>query len=200
MPDGYTKAAVMAELSETRALPRFSKYSGVVEWRNCVVLWVNVGGKDYTNLFLEGGRRMTWFAGSKHHMETPVIKRLLATRRSSAAKEKASGGKAPASAAVATAAAGVAQEAEKGDQILLMCRVQPGPYVFMGRVSYDSHDASRFPLQFTWRLDDFDACVARNSGEPSEEKSSSSSKKRKGPPDDGEPHENFLSVLEVASR
>ena len=30
---------------------RFSKYSGSLEWRNAIVLWVIVGGSDYRNLF-----------------------------------------------------------------------------------------------------------------------------------------------------
>ena len=41
---------------------RFSKYTGSLEWANAVVLWVNVGGPDYTNLFLERGAQMTWYA------------------------------------------------------------------------------------------------------------------------------------------
>jgi len=60
---------------------KFSKYAGVVEWRNCVLLWVNVDGNDYENLWLEGGRRLTWFAGSRVKPETPVMVRLLAAGR-----------------------------------------------------------------------------------------------------------------------
>ncbi len=45
-----------------KGVARFSKYSGVVEWANAVVLWVNVGGEDYSNTFLDGGRRMIWYA------------------------------------------------------------------------------------------------------------------------------------------
>ena len=36
--------------------PTFSKY-GTTEWRNAVVLWVNIGGGDYNNVFLDGARR-----------------------------------------------------------------------------------------------------------------------------------------------
>lgn len=66
--DAYGKAAVMAA-ANNGIQPRFSKYSGVCEWRNCVFLWVNImkaackGG--YNNTFNEKGRFMTWFGGSK---------------------------------------------------------------------------------------------------------------------------------------
>jgi hypothetical protein len=210
MPGGRTKANVMAELSEKRTLPRFSKYSGVVEWQNCVVLWVNVGGSDYKNLFLDDGRRMTWFAGSKHHTGTPVIQRLLATAcQSTAETGKGSGVR------------GGSDSVDKGvflgekDQILLMCRVQPGAYVYMGRVSYDSHDDTQSPMQFTWRLDDFDACTQRRLSQQAStaegldgqlkglQTDGSSAKDGTGDVEDGEFGEDFLNfhaILEAASR
>lgn len=43
--------------------PRFSKYMGALEWKNAVCLFVNVGGAEYNNLFLDDGRMVTWFAG-----------------------------------------------------------------------------------------------------------------------------------------
>ena len=66
--ENYGKAAVMTAANRG-LLPKFNKYSGVCEWRNSVFLWVNIGGGDsgnqYVNEFSEGGRRMTWFGGSK---------------------------------------------------------------------------------------------------------------------------------------
>lgn len=65
--DDYGKAAVMA-LANGNTLPRFSKYSGVVEWRNAVFLWVNIGGQTgYHNAFTEKGRNMMWYGGSRMH-------------------------------------------------------------------------------------------------------------------------------------
>jgi len=60
--NGYTKAGVMAALKRPADAfhAKFSKYSGVVEWRNAVLLWVNVGGRDYANAFADNGQRMTW--------------------------------------------------------------------------------------------------------------------------------------------
>ncbi len=63
----FGKAAVMS-MSNGGSLPRFSKYSGVVEWRNAVYLWVNIGGKTgYRNSFSEEGRFIMWFGGSRMH-------------------------------------------------------------------------------------------------------------------------------------
>lgn len=61
MAGGRTKAGVMAALRRPQdGVAKFSKYSGVVEWQNAIVLWVNVGGRDYNNAFEDGGQRMTW--------------------------------------------------------------------------------------------------------------------------------------------
>lgn len=65
--DSYGKAAVMA-VANNGVQPKFSKYSGVCEWNNCVFLWVNImkqSCKGYNNTFNEQGRFMTWFGGSK---------------------------------------------------------------------------------------------------------------------------------------
>lgn len=74
--DAYGKAAVMAA-ANNGTQPRFSKYSGVCEWKNCVFLWVNImkesckGG--YNNTFNEKGRFMTWFGGSKMSEGKPIL-------------------------------------------------------------------------------------------------------------------------------
>jgi len=76
--DMLTKASVMlTAYPSSRA--RFSKYSGVVEWANAVFLWVNVGGTqcDYPNEMREGGQVLSWFGGSRHHEDSPVVQRLL---------------------------------------------------------------------------------------------------------------------------
>ena len=120
-----TKESVVAMLAGG-TLPRFSKYLGALEWRNAVSLFVNVGGAEYNNLFLDGGRQVTWFAGSQQHDETPIIRRLLGTAHSSSTT------------------------------VLLFCRlVVPitQPYVCCGKLKYVSHDFRRRPLKFTWELE-----------------------------------------------
>lgn len=62
----FGKAAVMAAANGGKE-PKFSKFPGVVEWQNALFLWVNVAAPDneYHNEFLEGGKAITWFGGSK---------------------------------------------------------------------------------------------------------------------------------------
>ena len=73
----YGKAAVVS-YSNNGTLPKFSKYSGVLEWSNCVYLWINLGATNgktnastsadqftYDNTFLAEGRSIVWFGGSK---------------------------------------------------------------------------------------------------------------------------------------
>ncbi|KAG5181361.1 hypothetical protein JKP88DRAFT_321862 [Tribonema minus] len=75
----FGKAAAMALACADRGVtPKFSKLSGSTEWRNAVVFWVNAGGA-YANAFLDGGERLTWFAGARQTRDTPVIRRVLAT-------------------------------------------------------------------------------------------------------------------------
>jgi hypothetical protein len=73
------KAGAMLECCSTR--PRsgisFNKMSGIQEWDNAVVLFVNVGGTDYNNVFADGGRSMTWFAQPTQRIESPVVQRLV---------------------------------------------------------------------------------------------------------------------------
>ena len=78
---GALKEAVIRELAPV-SNPRFSKYSGIQEWRNCVCLFVNVGdkhGNSYDNVFTHAGGRIAWFAQPTQDEETPVVARILAT-------------------------------------------------------------------------------------------------------------------------
>merc|ERR1712070_696455 len=62
-----------------------SKYSGVTEWKNVIVLWVNIDGEEYKNQGIEGGSKLTWFGGSRHYHDSSVVQRMLNVSR---AKEK----------------------------------------------------------------------------------------------------------------
>lgn len=63
----YGKAAVMT-MANYNSMPKFSKYSGVVEWKNAIFLWVNIGGQTgYHNNFSENGKNMMWYGGSRMH-------------------------------------------------------------------------------------------------------------------------------------
>ena len=75
--DAPTKAEVMSK-SYSKGTPKFSKYSGVVEWSNCVYLWVNIANEncDYPNEMREDGKLISWFGGSRMHADTPVVNRF----------------------------------------------------------------------------------------------------------------------------
>lgn len=61
----FGKAAVM-KLANYGREPRFNKFQGVVEWVNCIFLWVNLeGSTGYSNTFSNEGRHMMWYGGSK---------------------------------------------------------------------------------------------------------------------------------------
>lgn len=62
-------------LANNGSVPKFSKYSGVVQWNNAYFLWVNIPPSrnsqsksseevSYPNEFLDNGKKMTWFGGS----------------------------------------------------------------------------------------------------------------------------------------
>ena len=79
--DGGLKAAVVKALSPVHS-PKFSKMSGIQEWKNCVVLYVNVGdkhGNTYDNVFTGAGSRISWFAQTRQDEESSAIKVVLKT-------------------------------------------------------------------------------------------------------------------------
>ena len=134
IPGAPTKASAVDAITMGTSA-RFSKYAGALEWKNAIVLWVNVGGSDYKNLFSAkseessssadgGGLTMTWYASERNSEETPIVQRLIAGR----------------------------------DAVLLFCRVEKEgrkePYVCCGKLGYVSHVPRRQPLKFVWRLED----------------------------------------------
>ncbi|KAL3823327.1 hypothetical protein ACHAXA_010462, partial [Cyclostephanos tholiformis] len=111
----------------------FNKYSGVQEWKNSVFLWVNLGTTDSPNEFLDDGKMVTWYGGSRMHDGSPVIRELLRRGR---------GG--------------------SSSNIVMWCRrYRPEvkaftPYVCFGRMGYRSHVQGSRPLAFVWDLLDYD--------------------------------------------
>jgi hypothetical protein len=138
--DSYGKAAVMAE-ANSGTLPKFSKYSGVAEWRNCVFLWVNIfdptngGGEGiYPNEFYEGGRHMSWFGGSRMTEHSEVVQRLVR----------------------AGSKDGSSVTHVVDDQIILFVRLEGENYSCFGRLKIVSCELERSPVKFVWELLDFD--------------------------------------------
>ena len=130
---GAMKATAMARLRGSSQAPRFNKYSGIQEWANAVALFVNVRGKAgglYPNVFLDGGRKMTWFGQPTQSEETPVIQRLLACTSADAATP-----------------------------VVLFCREEGCAYVYAGQLRCDAYFPKASPLKLVWELLDFDALV-----------------------------------------
>ena len=187
---GAFKAAVVHEISPITN-PKFSKMSGIQEWRNVVTLFVNVGdkhGDSYDNVFTHCGGRITWFAQPRQGEDTPVIQRIARTKD----------GKGMDALALATAPAGLIpgneddeEEGEEGNDgaktgpetgaeaeaetgrgkgrqrrdkewpVHLFCRMEGCEYVYCGRLRTIEHDPTVRPMKFTFRL--LDAPLLRTS-------------------------------------
>jgi len=128
----------------------FNKYSGLCEWKNdAIFLWVNINAPnaDVKNEFLDGGRRMTWFGGSRMHDGTHGIQNLIRVGR------KARNG-----------------TLDEADGIILWVRVHDPsrkgftPYVCLGRVCYDTHAPGTRPIEFVLKLLDYDELKDSQSG------------------------------------
>lgn len=135
---------------------RFNKYSGICEWENDVIfLWVNIGAPEsvVVNNFLQGGRQITWFGGSRMNENTPAIKNLLRIGKMIASSHRECN-------SVITPARIC------GGGIVLWCRMYDSekrtflPYTCLGRVGYRSHDPDVHPIQFVWDLLDYEKLMA----------------------------------------
>ncbi|KAG7350573.1 hypothetical protein IV203_009933 [Nitzschia inconspicua] len=125
----------------------FNKYCGVQQWRNCAFLWVNMGNNGASNSvandFLEDGRLVTWFGGSRMDEQSPIIQTLFDLGKEAADK--------------------IPVVPESG--IVLWCRKYDGeskkfgPYVCLGRLAYHSHVPGSYPVAFTWKLLDYEALM-----------------------------------------
>ncbi len=131
----------------------FNKYSGVLEWKNALFLWVNLTSNGSTicnksnnqanlrNDFFDNGRFITWFGGSKMDEETPAIQRLIEVQTTASSEEH--------------------------DAVILWVRYNVGtssslsPYVCLGRCGYKSHIHGSQPLRFTLSLLDYDRLMCK---------------------------------------
>lgn len=135
---GAAKRAAI-EAASPDASPTFSRMSGIQEWRNAVVLFVNVYGEGYKNSFVGGGTEITWFAQPRQWEGTPVVQRLV----------NCEGGD--------VAADGDGEAAHFDETpVLLFCREEGRGYVYCGDLAYLGHDPTRIPIRFVWRLVDYE--------------------------------------------
>ena len=164
MPGAPTKLSAISIITGGRPA-KFSKYLGCLEWKNAIVLWVNVGGSDYKNLFFTecaaaadaadatksaGGKAKAEAAASVAEPSGGMTMTWYASKMYSdespvvARLVNSAGDEASASVA--------ASSARKGDPVLLFCRLPGEPYVCCGRLQYVSHVPRRSPIKFHWRL------------------------------------------------
>lgn len=154
--DGALKAAVVRELAPI-SNPKFSKMSGIQEWKNCVVLYVNVGdkyGNSYDNVFTQCGGCITWFAQPRQDEESSAIRTILSTYdvqkkdlySCDEMKDKA-----------------LEEEEEDGNSrnkkisfpnwpVHLFCRMEGDTYTYCGRLKALNHEENKRPMKFTFQL------------------------------------------------
>ena len=153
--DGGLKAAVVRALSPV-ANPKFSKMSGIQEWKNCVALYVNVGdkhGNTYDNVFTRAGSRISWFAQPRQDEDAPVIRSIVKT----ATMDEES-------------VEDARRRAEEGEDaapryvdwpLHLFCRMEGCEYVYCGRLKMVDFEPNKRPMKFTMQL--LDASLLRGS-------------------------------------
>lgn len=141
----------------------FNKYSGVCEFSNAIFLWVNNGifKKEEAgmvwNEFLNGGRQITWYGGSRMTHDSPVIQRLIQLGKESKVQYEKD------------ESYWNSHEYNKG--IVLWCRIyDPSmkgskytPYICMGRLGYHSHEVNSYPVKFVWDLLDYNRLIQSSS-------------------------------------
>ena len=176
---GALKAAVIHELAPI-ANPRFSKYSGIQEWKNCVCLFANVGdknGNSYDNVFTHAGGRVSWFAQPTQHEETPVIARILETAHEThdvlqdATAPEALGGMAEGEEGEEADDAGAEPNPKPKPKpkntsgavwpLHFFARMEGCEYVYCGRLRVLEHFPNKTPMKFLFRL--LDAPLLRHS-------------------------------------
>ena len=178
LPGATTKEfamRIMAADSLNASAPKFSKYSGVTEWKNAIVLWVNIDGDDYKNHGIEGGSKLTWFGGSRHYHDSPVVIRMLSVhtnkdqRKLITSREEC---KISTSIEHLDEASFRQSEAnledkfspckEYKDQILLLLRQKGGEYFFCGNVIQAGYDTTKHPIRIIWELTSHQAALSNN--------------------------------------
>mmetsp|Transcript_30349 Transcript_30349/g.48330 ORF Transcript_30349/g.48330 Transcript_30349/m.48330 type:complete len:293 (+) Transcript_30349:4232-5110(+) len=128
-PEGCNSMKATAMYALGTQKPRFSKYSGIQQFKNCIVLFVNASPFDnratYNNMFIKqpnGKLVMSWFAQSRQKTDTPVIMQM--------------------------------QRPET--KVFLMLRIPAQAYVCCGKLTMFDFDCKQQPLKFQWTLNETD--------------------------------------------
>lgn len=152
--------------------PLFSKMSGVQLWKNAVLLFVNVqedSSSLYDNVFHQVPTNSStgatdddaaavyfrWFAQQRHHLESPVIQRLLQAQKGDPAlwvNGGVSSDNDPPRPEPSAGTGFIATSAPKPEPVLLFLRRVNGPYIYCGRLGLLGVHANTSPLEFRWQL------------------------------------------------
>ena len=152
---GAMKDAVMNLLKNGEHIgmksPKFSKYSGIQEWENCISLFVNVDSSNYDNVWSNKGANMTWFAQQHQTVETRVIRRMLESCQDETIFEQNDE-----TDDNATYLKSCIENEMKQTPILLFIRNVGEAYVFCGAVKAFKVFLFEQPIRFIWNLNDWD--------------------------------------------
>ncbi|KAA0178000.1 hypothetical protein FNF27_00548 [Cafeteria roenbergensis] len=171
-----TLAACGAQAASGRQLVRFSKYSGIQEFADSVVLFVNVGGDSYANLFEfapphaapttaaaapsasvpppPGGRSaakdvvLTWFARPRDRPDSPIIARLTSQYLAGRSDAKPQAKSESAAATTVGLFMRDTRDSRPGG------KSSPPLYVWCGTLQLLVVDFAASPMRFRWRLQD----------------------------------------------
>jgi hypothetical protein len=142
------RAVIIAANASTSHTPKISAMGGIKEWRNSIFLFVNLSAGS-SNEFVDGGRKITWYAQDKQSEFSAQVQRLIHHATGCTyppAEESSSSG---------AAAGGVFLEP---CSVCLICRLDAEePYIWCGELEYVSHEPGSHPVKFLWSLKNFEA-------------------------------------------
>jgi hypothetical protein len=150
---GQVKRSVIEAACAAAVRPVFNRMSGICEWWNAVMLFVNLPAGDralqndkpsilnasldrgYVNVFYGSGEYIVWYAQRTQDPEHPTLRRLIVDSERRGASET---------------------------NILLFCRM-PKPYdshyLYCGRLRYVEHSNKTHPIRFNFQLMDFASLI-----------------------------------------
>lgn len=112
--------------------PSYNRISGVLEWDNAVIVWVNIDDdSSYANVFADNGETLhfTWFGATRHHLESPIIQKML--------------------------------KLSKEESCFLFCRFKGGDYMCCGRIIFITSDEHNGRLRIIWLIADRNRMMAK---------------------------------------
>lgn len=167
----FFKKAVAAAAVSGGASFAWTHLGGIKEFRNAVLLFIQIGGGS-ENTLRDGGRLVTWAAQNKQTLFSAQLLRILHHAEGCwYPPPPAQGG---ATGAPDGGAAG--DDGDDGEEpertflppctVALAARLQDGePYTWCGELDYVSHDPRSHPVEVVWRIRHYDELLAAVDGD-----------------------------------